>query len=272
MNKKAFFFDIDGTLLSEITGQVPESAVRALHQAQEQGHLTFINTGRTICNLPEELKKIPFSGYLCGCGTYISYGDEVLFSRSIPHERGRELISLMKEVNAVPILEGVEDCYFPGRQSRFEVLESVRRYFRNMGIGIEAFIEEDKFDYDKFVVFTDWQTDQERLFSELKKDMDIMVRREGFAEIVPKEYSKATAIQYILEHFEIKLEDAYVFGDSCNDLSMFEYVPHSVAMGVHDEMLKPHTWYVTGTVEEHGVAHAMELILKEQMQKMFSSK
>ena len=31
-NKKALFFDIDGTILSEITGKIPESASAALQK------------------------------------------------------------------------------------------------------------------------------------------------------------------------------------------------------------------------------------------------
>ena len=68
---KALFFDIDGTLLSEITKEIPQSALDALKKTAEKGNLTFINTGRTWSELPEELKKLPFSGFLCGCGTYL---------------------------------------------------------------------------------------------------------------------------------------------------------------------------------------------------------
>ena len=46
-NKKALFFDIDGTILSEVTGKIPESASAALQKAHDLGHLLFINTGRT---------------------------------------------------------------------------------------------------------------------------------------------------------------------------------------------------------------------------------
>ena len=53
-------------------------------------------------------------------------------------------------------------------------------------------------------------------------------------------------------------EDAYVFGDSSNDLAMFQAVPHTVAMGVHDPILDPYTEFVTRTVEEDGVEYAME--------------
>ena len=53
---KALFFDIDGTLLSEITKEIPQSALDALKKTAEKGNLTFINTGRTWSELPEELK------------------------------------------------------------------------------------------------------------------------------------------------------------------------------------------------------------------------
>ena len=49
MSRKALFFDIDGTLLSEITRQVPESAKEALKEARKKGHLVFINSGRAMC-------------------------------------------------------------------------------------------------------------------------------------------------------------------------------------------------------------------------------
>ena len=45
--KKVLFFDIDGTLLSHRTLTIPESAKRAVRKAKENGHLIFINTGRT---------------------------------------------------------------------------------------------------------------------------------------------------------------------------------------------------------------------------------
>ena len=36
-NKKALFFDIDGTILSEITRKVPESAMCAIQKARQNG-------------------------------------------------------------------------------------------------------------------------------------------------------------------------------------------------------------------------------------------
>ena len=47
MKQSALFFDIDGTILSEITKEIPESALEALNQAKKNGHKMYINTGRT---------------------------------------------------------------------------------------------------------------------------------------------------------------------------------------------------------------------------------
>lgn len=258
MERKALFFDIDGTLLSEVTGEVPDSAVHALQQAMDNGHLTFINTGRTWCALPEMFRRMPFSGYLCGCGTYIQYGDEVLLKRSIPMERADAMVRMLRENHADMILEGTEDCFVPERRTRFDRLEGTRRYFRGMGLAMERYTEQSGLEYDKFVFYTDEQSNCPAIFEDLSRDMDIMDRRGGFYEVVPKGFSKATAIDYILKYFDLKKEDAYVFGDSSNDLSMFEAVPHAVAMGAHDPVLDPYTEFVTKTVEEDGLEYAMQ--------------
>jgi len=47
LDRAVLFFDIDGTVLSEITKEVPVSAINAMKAAQQAGHLLFINTGRT---------------------------------------------------------------------------------------------------------------------------------------------------------------------------------------------------------------------------------
>ena len=58
MNRAALFFDIDGTVLSEITKEIPASTVDALKRAHDAGHFLFINTGRTYCSVPVELKTL----------------------------------------------------------------------------------------------------------------------------------------------------------------------------------------------------------------------
>ena len=46
MNKKYFFFDIDGTLTDKSTGKIVPSAQLALNELQKAGHFVAIATGR----------------------------------------------------------------------------------------------------------------------------------------------------------------------------------------------------------------------------------
>ena len=258
MERSVLFFDIDGTLLSEITGEIPKSAVEALKAAKKAGHLLFINTGRTISSLPAEMRSFRFDGFLCGCGTYIVYHDEILFSRSLPKERGKAIIEKVSECSLGGVAEGSEDVYFPGHISRFDKLETTRRYFREKGMGIECSIESGNFIYDKLFIYADDKSDLEGFLAFISEDMEAMDRGGNAYEVIQKEYSKATACAFIMDKLGIPKDRAYVFGDSSNDLAMFEFADHAVALGNHAEVLKPYTEFVTKTVEEDGIAYAMQ--------------
>ena len=143
----ALFFDIDDTLISGLTGTIPESALEALKKVKEQGHEIFINTGRTICSIPAMIKNLDFDGYLCGCGTYLVYKQEVLMESHIPYERGVRYIEAMEQYRMEGFLEGTEDIYFSERISRFEPVESTKRYMASMGLGTEKTIEKKNFQY-----------------------------------------------------------------------------------------------------------------------------
>ena len=55
--KKIAFFDIDGTLTSEIDGSIPVSAIEAIRAARANGNLMFINTGRCFQNVEERFRS-----------------------------------------------------------------------------------------------------------------------------------------------------------------------------------------------------------------------
>ena len=120
-------------------------------------------------------------------------------------------------------------------------------------------VPEDTF-FDKLVIWTDEMSREEIVFDLVRDKMDIIVRDKNFYELVPKGFTKAGAIRKIQEMFHIDLEDTYVFGDSSNDLSMFEYCPNAVAMKEHDPVLDPYTSYVTDTVENDGIWKAMKVL------------
>ena len=78
------FFDIDGTLVSFNTHQIPPSTILALTQAKANGHKVFIATGRPpliITNLGAIEHLI--DGYVTINGALCFIGDEVVRCREI---------------------------------------------------------------------------------------------------------------------------------------------------------------------------------------------
>ena len=65
MNRKLIFFDIDGTIIPEDTGVIPESTKEAINKAKDNGHLVFINTGRTFSGITQLIFDLEFNGYVC---------------------------------------------------------------------------------------------------------------------------------------------------------------------------------------------------------------
>lgn len=253
------FFDIDGTLISDKTDRIPASTVEALAQARANGHYIFVNTGRTICALRSELKAIDFDGFLCGCGTYLTYHGEVLLRSSIEKERGKAIVKKMYECGMDGVLEGTENNYLSKKTSRFERIEGQRTYFDTYfpGIGRESYIEDGEFVYDKLFVHEDENSRTEEFFQYISEDLDIVDRGYGY-ELIQKGFSKWTACEFVMEKLGMSREEAYAFGDSTNDLAMFQYAAHAVAMGEHAKELEPYTEFVTKTVEEDGIAYALK--------------
>lgn len=257
VRNKIMFFDIDGTLLSETTHTIPESTILALNKAKKNGHLIFINTGRPFASIDECIKDLKPDGYVCGCGTYISYHDEILFSQTLSYKRCQEIKNLLRTTNIDAILEGKSAIYFD-KNIRNERLNEIKTSFQNTPTFKVSTFDDPELSFDKFAIWFDEQSNINLFKQKIAHDFDYITRAVDFGEIVPKGCSKATGIQFLLEYFNMHNDDAYVFGDSFNDQAMLEYVKHAIVMGNGEPALFDLAYFVTKDIEDDGIYHALE--------------
>lgn len=257
MRKKALFFDVDGTLLSEITHKVPQSALCAIQKARACGHMTFVNSGRETCILNEIRSMIDMDGYLCGCGTQLIVHGETVYEHRLSPEICHFVAECAKKYDVCAVLEAQDCFFFPESPCRIEKVETVRASITRQNPNAVRNIT-DQSVFDKFCVWVDEKSDMDGFRKEIETLFTVIDRGNGMFECVPLGHSKATAIDRILEMYQIRREDAYVFGDSTNDLAMFEAVPNAILMGKHDKELEPYASFITKDVEDDGVAYAME--------------
>lgn len=202
--QKSVVFDIDGTLLSERTHTIPDSALAALRKAREAGHLVFINSGRTRCLMQEVENGVPVDGYLCGCGTYIEIRGKKVLHRIIPAARRMEIHRAIVDHRLEGILEGVTGVSMQKGNSHLEAVERTKKILLNSRVLHEADWYEAPLDFDKFCVLEDAGSDAAGFLEFLKPDFSPIDRGGGLYECIPAGFSKATAMEYVLRYFGIR--------------------------------------------------------------------
>ena len=75
--------------------------------------------------------------------------------------------------------------------------------------------------------------------------------------MVPKGYNKAVGIAAVIRIYGIPWEDTIVFGDSNNDISMFEYAHTKVAMGNGSVKIREMADYITSDMFHDGIREGL---------------
>lgn len=253
------FFDIDGTIISDDDNHiVPESTVTAIRAARKNGHLMYINTGRTIMNIEKELRDIGFDGYVCGCGTYIECGGRVLLNRTVPKKLCNEIAELIFECDMTPLYER-SDAFFTDKRTRqIGGFPALKERFRTQGKDVSRDVSDADFGFDKLVAWYDESSNLEQFKSGVADEFDYIDRGYGFCELAVKGFSKGTGIKEVCDYHNIPIDEALAIGDSLNDLPMLEAVRNSIAMGESTEYLKQKSAFVTKDLYDDGIKYALE--------------
>ncbi len=258
MQKKIMFFDIDGTLMEDGPAHfVPESTKKALQLAREAGHLLYVNTGRPVVNVDEDVRVLGFDGYICGCGTYIECEGEELFYQTVPMEICQKMVELVRVCNAAPLYEHRDGFFFDPKTRELPFILEIRDTFRMQEKNVFRSTEDADFCFDKFVIAYDEQSDLDKFKEGIAPYFAFVDRGWGFAEMHPLDCSKGLGMEFVLRHYGLSKTDAYAIGDSLNDLPMFRAAGTSIAMG-NGKKLIPYADYVTADLMQDGIYKAME--------------
>lgn len=255
------FFDIDGTLIGGGSQLMSESTKNAICQARENGHICLVNTGRTRKLVgPEITEQVEFDGYLFGCGTMVLYRNQILMHHKLPLELSVRILEGLERYEIDAIMEGPEDNYCKEPEEMHT--ETFRNYINHYKEAFEwkfySSLELAPGRFDKFFAYVDETERMDAFREEFAEELDFIDRENGYYEVVPKGYSKATAIQFMADTLNIPIKDTVAIGDSNNDLPMLEYAGISIAMGNSSQAVLEMADYVTTDVMEDGIWNALK--------------
>ncbi|MDR1865241.1 MAG: Cof-type HAD-IIB family hydrolase [Bacteroidales bacterium] len=254
MSIKAIFFDIDGTLVSFKSHEVPPSAVTAIREARERGVKTFIATGRSFPQIPD-LSGLQFDGYITLNGVYCITGEnEIVMKNAVPQE-DIEAVIRYTEKEPFPCSFMTKDDIFINYVNRdVEELVTMVNLPLPKVIDLREVAGKEIFQVNVYV-------DEER---ERYLMRHVLVHCEStrwnplFADINIRGYGKQSGIDSFVEHYRFRLDETMAFGDGGNDISMLKHVAVGVAMGNAMDEVKKTADYITASVDDDGIRHALK--------------
>lgn len=251
---KAVFFDIDGTLLSFKTHQVPESTVEAIRLLQTHGIKTIISTGRSI-NSIDHIKFLDFDGYITFNGGYcLTNTFEVLHKQTI---NSNDIQSVMDYAKEKPL----SFSFMSEKEITIhDVTPEIAGMYAHLNLPVPKLVNMDTVDTSSILqtnIFLG--PDEEKEFMENVMPNSLASRWTPlFADVNPKGLSKKVGIDIFCKHFGINIENTMAFGDGGNDITMLKHVNIGVAMGNANPEVKQIANYVTNDVDDNGIWNALK--------------
>ena len=249
MRKKAVFFDADGTICDMKKG-TPDSAIEAVRALIDNGHEAWLCTGRSRAFVPWYLEQIPFTGMITACGSTIEKDGKRLFNKEMTPEVAKLSVEVLRKYGLIPVMEGADYMYYDKDEYTDEVNWYASLITEALGDKWRPIRgNEDCMQINKISEYYD------------------IIRHEGSSsfvgntiELVPKGFNKAVGIAAVIRLFDIPWEDTVVFGDSNNDLAMFEYAATKVAMGNASPKIQELADHVTSDMFHYGIRDGLRYL------------
>ncbi|MBO6258708.1 MAG: Cof-type HAD-IIB family hydrolase [Succinivibrio sp.] len=255
MNRKVLFFDIDGTLVSFKTHQIPKSAVDALRQVHDRGHRIVISTGRAF-QIIDNLSQIAdlIDGYITVNGAHCFAGNTVVLDRPIPEDEVRTFISISDEQQFAIMLVGEHEMavHNVSDEMRHVYLDILRISKFPEFIPLEQMSPQKIYEFNAFVS----KEKQEKFMSALPHCVSFRWYP-TFSDINEKNANKGAGVIAMAEHFGVDIADTIAFGDGNNDVPMIRQAGTGIAMGNAWDSTKQVADLVTDSVDEDGIRNAL---------------
>lgn len=255
--------DLDGTLLRP-DGTVSRRTRDALAAAAAAGAAHIVVTGRSVSWTRHILDDLGYDGLaVCGQGAQVYHAGEHRLLTSVTLDRRLAALALAKleaEIGPLALAAGRDgpDGEFlvgPGYRLQDDTVPCLpledpadlwsaplnKVYVQHPGLDDDALAAAAR-----------------RVVGDL---VDAVVAGAGIVEILPLGLSKATGLSLAARRLGLGAADTIAFGDMPNDIPMFAWARHGVAMANAHDALKDVADEVTEANDADGIAAVLERLL-----------
>lgn len=245
--RKLVCFDSDGTFRHGKTGEVPESAIRAIKELQSRNIGVVLCTGRHPIELEKMgLLKYGFDGFVCVNGQLVVDKDlNDISTRTIEGNDKEELLELFYSMTDPMILFERNRLFMNFHNELVEELKSDPQLY---------ICDVDKYEGAEIFMATIIRPREENVvFSHLK----VAPWHPYAHDVIRPDIGKEFGVEKFIKKEGIEWSNVIAFGDSENDIKMLKQAGRGIAMGNAKKNVKKIANYVTDCVEEDGILNAL---------------
>lgn len=251
---RALFLDVDGTLVSFRTHDVPLSAREALRRAHDRGVRLFIATGRAANDL-NPLEGIPYDGVVALNGADCRMRDgRVVARHPIPREAFERALELTDELD-FPLALELDEGVFVNRVTP-DVVRLAEMVAHPVPVETDLRALFDRGDCCQMCFFLDPELERRAMAS-----LPTLAASRWcplFADINVRGVDKATGMAGFAAHFGFAPDETMAFGDGGNDAAMLRAAGMGVAMGDACEEALRAADFVAPSVDDNAIARTLE--------------
>lgn len=247
---QAVFFDVDGTLLSHTSNQVPHSTRYALRTLRERGIRIFMATGRHVQELAEltALKGLTFDALLTLNGGYCFCDDGLIYANPINRQDIDKLMKTLQETPFPCLFLEADRMYMNYHDANVIKMQSeIHTSLPPLGDISRAYSH----DIYQVVPYID-QAQEKALLKEMKHARAVRWG-DNVIDLIPDNGGKDQGILAIMAYYHLRQEETMSFGDGENDIAMFHMTGTSIALGNSPSFVQCEADEVCEDVDHDGI-------------------
>ncbi len=280
MSLKVIVLDIDGTLLNDdkvISPTTHEVLVKSL----EKGYQIILCSGRPLNGVYKYGKALDFEKYgglligYNGAKVYDYQNKELLYNQTMDIEKSKEALNYLKDFEVITMIDNdtymfVDDAYkadvtIDGVTKNIIEYESRCCDFKVCEVGDQA--EFLNYHLNKILVSGNPEylvENYDKLSEPFIGIFNCAMSSPFYFEYTAINVSKQSGLEFALKQLKVDKSEVIGFGDSFNDLPLFEGVGIKVAMGNAIDQLKEVADIIAPDNNNDGVAKVLVEVLDLQ--------